>query len=131
MGSQMWHWKAVGWYLKVDTLGLGQQLMMLPYAIDDSRREQRLHHTVGISNVVRCWRWASSSQSRIAVVYQRGELNLPTVKYPSPGAYFGGTVNLGMGLSLPRENLALFRVTARSFNNRHRHSCSRVYAQSC
>lgn len=40
-GSQMWRWKAGGLCLNVDALGLGQQLMQLPYAIDDSRLEQR------------------------------------------------------------------------------------------
>jgi hypothetical protein len=40
-GSQTWRWKADGLCLNVDAVGLGQQLMQLPYAIDDSRLEQR------------------------------------------------------------------------------------------
>jgi hypothetical protein len=41
IGSQSWRWKADGVCLNVGALGLGQQLMQLPYAIDDNRLEQR------------------------------------------------------------------------------------------
>jgi hypothetical protein len=41
IGSQSWQWKADGLCLHVDAVGLGKPLMHLPYAIDDSRLEQR------------------------------------------------------------------------------------------
>jgi len=40
-GSHTWQWKADGLCLHVDAVGLGKPLMHLPYAIDDSRLEQR------------------------------------------------------------------------------------------
>ncbi|RSZ60887.1 hypothetical protein HF313_17650 [Massilia atriviolacea] len=39
--GQAWQWPAQNLCIGVDALGLGQQLMQLPYAADDSRREQR------------------------------------------------------------------------------------------
>ena len=41
IGNQTWRWQAEGLCLTVDALGLGQQIMQLPYAADDSRMEQR------------------------------------------------------------------------------------------
>ena len=41
IGKQGWQWQADGLCLRVDALGPGQQIMQLPYAIDDSRLEQR------------------------------------------------------------------------------------------
>ena len=41
IGNQSWQWQADGLCLHVDALGLGQQIMQLPYAVDDSRLEQR------------------------------------------------------------------------------------------
>ena len=41
IGAQGWQWLANGLCLKVDALGPGQQIMQLPYAVDDSRLEQR------------------------------------------------------------------------------------------
>ena len=41
IGSHGWQWLANGLCLNVDALGLGQQIMQLPYAVDDSRLEQR------------------------------------------------------------------------------------------
>lgn len=41
IGGQTWQWQAQRLCLTVDALGLGQQLMQLPYAADDSRLEQR------------------------------------------------------------------------------------------
>lgn len=41
IGSHTWQWKADGLCLHVDAVGLGKPLMHLPYAIDDSRLEQR------------------------------------------------------------------------------------------
>ena len=40
VGHQGWQWQADGLCLNVDALGLGQQIMQLPYAVDDSRLEQ-------------------------------------------------------------------------------------------
>lgn len=40
-GGQTWQWQSDGLCLKVDAVGLGQQIMQLPYAVDDSRQEQR------------------------------------------------------------------------------------------
>ncbi|MDM5177138.1 hypothetical protein PO883_08005 [Massilia sp. DJPM01] len=40
-GSHTWQWKAGGLCLAVDAAGLGLPLMQLPYAVDDSRLEQR------------------------------------------------------------------------------------------
>ena len=41
ISSQDWQWHSEGLCLSVDALGLGQQLMQLPYSLDDSRAEQR------------------------------------------------------------------------------------------
>ena len=41
IGSQDLQWKSDGLCLAVDAVGLGQQLMQLPYSLDDSRAEQR------------------------------------------------------------------------------------------
>ncbi|MES2756658.1 MAG: hypothetical protein V4693_04720 [Pseudomonadota bacterium] len=41
VAGQTWQWQGDGLCLTVDAVGLGQQIMQLPYAIDDSRREQR------------------------------------------------------------------------------------------
>jgi hypothetical protein len=41
IGSQSWQWTSDGQCLAVDAVGLGQQLMQLPYALDDGRAEQR------------------------------------------------------------------------------------------
>lgn len=41
IGSDTWRWEADGLCLHVDAVGLGKPLMHLPYAIDDSRLEQR------------------------------------------------------------------------------------------
>lgn len=41
IGDQSWRWQADGLCLNVDAVGMGQQIMQLPYAIDDSRLEQR------------------------------------------------------------------------------------------
>jgi hypothetical protein len=41
IGSQTWRWQADGLCLNVDAVGLGQQIMQLPYSADDSRMEQR------------------------------------------------------------------------------------------
>lgn len=41
MGKESWQWQAGGLCLQVDAVGLGQQIMQLPYALDDSRTEQR------------------------------------------------------------------------------------------
>lgn len=41
IGTHGWQWLANGLCLNVDALGLGQQIMQLPYAVDDSRLEQR------------------------------------------------------------------------------------------
>lgn len=41
IGSHTWQWKADGLCLHVDAVGLGKPLMHLPYALDDSRLEQR------------------------------------------------------------------------------------------
>ncbi len=41
IGQQSWQWLADGQCLGVDAAGLGQQIMQLPYAADDSRMEQR------------------------------------------------------------------------------------------
>ena len=41
IGEHGWQWLAEGLCLHVDALGLGQQIMQLPYAVDDSRLEQR------------------------------------------------------------------------------------------
>lgn len=41
IGSQSWQWETDGLCLGVDALGLGQQIMQLPYNADDSRMEQR------------------------------------------------------------------------------------------
>ncbi|NHZ91069.1 hypothetical protein F2P45_18900 [Massilia sp. CCM 8733] len=41
IGERTWQWQAERLCLTVDAVGLGQQLMQLPYAADDSRMEQR------------------------------------------------------------------------------------------
>lgn len=41
IGSHTWLWKVDGLCLEVDDVGLGKPLMHLPYAVDDSRLEQR------------------------------------------------------------------------------------------
>ncbi len=41
IGDQSWQWHADGFCLRVDAAGLGQQIMQLPYRVDDSRLEQR------------------------------------------------------------------------------------------
>ena len=41
IGNGTWRWQADGQCLQVDAVGLGQQIMQLPYAVDDSRLEQR------------------------------------------------------------------------------------------
>lgn len=41
IGNQTLQWQAGGLCLSVDALGLEQQIMQLPYAVDDSRLEQR------------------------------------------------------------------------------------------
>jgi hypothetical protein len=41
VGGQGWRWQGDGLCFRVDAAGLGQQLMQLPYAVDDSRLEQR------------------------------------------------------------------------------------------
>ncbi|MBC7380931.1 MAG: hypothetical protein H7346_26335 [Burkholderiaceae bacterium] len=41
IGTQSWQWETDGLCLGVDALGLGQQIMQLPYNADDSRMEQR------------------------------------------------------------------------------------------
>ncbi len=39
--GQTWHWQSDALCLQLDAVGLGQQIMQLPYAVDDSRMEQR------------------------------------------------------------------------------------------
>ena len=41
VGPDTWRWQAAGMCLNVDAIGLGQQIMQLPYASVDSRMEQR------------------------------------------------------------------------------------------
>ncbi len=41
IGSNGWRWQTDALCLSVDGAGLGQQIMQLPYAVDDSRLEQR------------------------------------------------------------------------------------------
>ncbi len=41
IGDHSWKWNADGFCLQVDAVGLGQQIMQLPYTVDDSRLEQR------------------------------------------------------------------------------------------
>ncbi len=41
IGDQRWQWNAEGFCLRVDAAGPGQQIMQLPYTVDDSRLEQR------------------------------------------------------------------------------------------
>ena len=41
IGSGVWQWRSDGLCLRVNTVGLEQQQLQLPYSVDDSRLEQR------------------------------------------------------------------------------------------
>ncbi len=67
-----WHWSSAGLCLHVDAAGLGQQIMQLPHAVDDSRQEQRAAMQLQLARRYPKARWLSEFALLPATPQARG-----------------------------------------------------------